>query len=85
MTPGSFPSAERWGRSVGQLRPFDGTTLSCLFFWKPNLPSAANQILHMPVVVFLYLLNLSPWPYVVKVAFCEPPQFREWEALQLIP
>lgn len=83
MTPGSFPSAKLWGWSRGHLRPFDGTTLSCLFFWKPNLQSTVNQIPHIPVVVFLSLLNLSPWLYVVKVAFCEPPYFREWEALQL--
>lgn len=59
MTPGSFEKL--WGWSIGLLKPFGGTTLSCLSFWKPSLQSTANQILHIPVVVFLSLLNLSPW------------------------
>lgn len=49
MTPGS--AAKLWGWSLGHLRPFDGTTLSCLSFWKPNLQSTTDQILHIPVVV----------------------------------
>lgn len=57
MTPGSSEKLLGW--SIGLLRPF-GTTLSCLSFWKPSLQSTANQILHIPVVVFLSLLNLSP-------------------------
>lgn len=61
VTPGSFPSAKLCGWSIGHLRPFDGTTLSCLSFWKPNLQSTANPILHIPVVAFLSLQNLSPW------------------------
>lgn len=55
-----WSSVKLWGWSIGLLRPFDGTTLSCLSFWKPSLQSTANQILHIPVVVFFSLLNLSP-------------------------
>lgn len=57
-----LPFYEALGVECGHLRPYDGTTLSCLSFWKPILQSTANQILHIPATVFFSPLNLRPWP-----------------------